>query len=254
MKNNASIWIWLTVGAVCLSSCRARFYTPNRNPVPFFKEKGDVYVDGSTNIFNKYDLTLGYAITNGIGAYAGYAGASISGKLDSVEYSKYRYSGNMMNFGLGYFLSENISGNFRFEVFADYGSGNYRNSATGTKHQFFNGNYQRIGIMPNIGYSGGNFTLAYSARLSQLTFSNASLSDSTFWKNDIARLNRKPEYTLLEQSLTFRFGFEHIKFQAQLGAYAALNASETDDAVQKFNASVMVGIILNTNIFGGGKE
>jgi len=31
---------------IFLTSCRARFYTPNRNPVPLFKNKGDLYLDG----------------------------------------------------------------------------------------------------------------------------------------------------------------------------------------------------------------
>ena len=58
-----------------LSSCRARFYTPNRNPVPLFQSAGEVYLDASSNLMNKVDLTAGLAVTNQIAGYVGYAGA-----------------------------------------------------------------------------------------------------------------------------------------------------------------------------------
>jgi hypothetical protein len=249
MKMKLTGIIIMAIISVLLSSCRARFYTPNRNPIPLFKKAGDVFIDASTNIFNKYDVTAGCAVANGVGAYVGYAGARISGNLDSVEYSKYKYTGNMINLGIGYFLNEDITEKIRFEIYADYGMGNYRNSATGTKHQFFNGNYTRIGIMPNIGYGGDNFSIAYSARFCQLTFSNESFSDSSFWEKDLARLHRKSSYTMLEQALQFRIGFEHIKFQAQLGAYTVLNAqTDNEDAVMKYNMSIMVGIVFNANL------
>ena len=253
MKTNISIIIVISVLSLFLGSCRARFYTPNRNPIPFFKAKGDVFIDASTNVFNKYDLTLGYALTNALGAYVGYAGASQKGDFsDTFKYSKYKYSGDMLNLGFGYFLNQNIAEHFRFEVFGDYGMGTYKNSVVGDKNQYFNGKYQRIGIMPNIGYSSENFSMAYSVRLSQLSFSNASFSDSAVWSDDINRLSSKDYYTMLEQCIQFRMGFEHIKFQAQIGAYSALNATEEKNAVPQFNASFIVGVAINTNILGNG--
>ncbi len=65
MKSSRLLYISVITAGLLLQSCRARFYTPNRNPIPFFKQKGDVFVDGSTSLaFNKYDLTLGYAVNN----------------------------------------------------------------------------------------------------------------------------------------------------------------------------------------------
>jgi hypothetical protein len=250
MKRKYTGIMLIAIVSLMLGSCRARFYTPNRNPIPLFRKAGDVFIDASSNILNKYDVTAGCAVANGVGAYVGYAGARISGNLDSVEYSKYKYTGSMLNFGIGYFVNEDITEKLRFEIYGDYGIGNYRNSASGTKSQFFNGNYTRIGIMPNIGYGGDNFNIAYSARLSRLTFSNENFSDSTFWENDIARLHRVNSYTMLEQALQFRAGFEHVKFQAQIGFYTALNAGDDikDYAIEKYNLSVMVGIVLNANV------
>ena len=257
MTKKYTTWVFIILSGALLSSCRARFYTPNRNPVPFFEERGDLYLDGSTNIaLNKYDLTAGCAITNGLGAYIGYSGAKVSGNIDSMEFSKYRYSGNMLNLGFGYFLNSNISENLRFEVYGDYGKGNYRNSTSGGRDEYLNGDYERIGLLGNIGYSGENFTLAYSARLSQLTFKNArySGSDSGFWENALKRLNSKSYYNLLEHAVQFRFGFEHVKFYGQLAAYHAFNANGDDNAIPYFTPSVMVGVILKINPFGGGDD
>lgn len=252
MKKSSSIFILTVVAALFLVSCRARFYTPNRNPIPLFKEKGDVYIDASTNVINKYDLTLGYALTHNIGAYVGYAGAGINGTIDDSIQTKYKYSGNMLNIGAGYFLNQDASEHLRFEVFADYGMGNYKNGVRNDATQYFNGNFQRIGIMPNIAYANNNFSVAYSIRASQISFSGDSYSDSTFWASDIKRLRSRDNYTMLEQCIQLRFGFKHVKFQAQFAAYTTLNSEEQDNALPAFNGSLIVGIVINTNILGKG--
>ncbi len=145
MKNSFTIWIPIVLLSIFLGSCRARFYTPNRNPIPLFEEKGDVFIDASGNGY-KYDLTLGYALTNNIGTYAGVAIASTDGRItDTIKDIKYKYTGEMLNLGLGYYINRDFSKMFRFEVFADYGMGNYKNKVSGSNNQYFNGNYHRIG-------------------------------------------------------------------------------------------------------------
>jgi hypothetical protein len=256
MKKQSTQILLICSFVLFLGACRARFYTPNRNPIPLFKQKGDVFIDGSTNLINKYDLTLGYALTHDIAAYAGYAGAGIQGDFpdeDSIN-DRYKYAGNMLNLGVGYFLNQDISEHFRFEVFADYGRGNYRNSVNGDANNFFNGQFQRIGIMPNIAYANNNFSIAYSMRASQISFSNASISDTAFWSSDIRRLNSRDNYMMLEQCIQFRFGFEHVKFQAQFAAYNTLNSNDENNALPEFNASIMVGIAINMNVFGKKTE
>ena len=116
MKYNYSKMALFLVGIVmAFASCRARFYTPNRNPIPLFKKSGDVYLDVSSNLTNKIDLTGGYAIAKGVGAYVGYGKAFQStSNGDSVSGTTYRYNGEMLNFGLGYFLNEDIDQSFRF--------------------------------------------------------------------------------------------------------------------------------------------
>jgi hypothetical protein len=70
--------------SVFLTSCisSAKFYTPNRNPLPLFKNKGDLYIDLSTNLFSTIDITAGYAIVDGLAAYAGYGTAKLNQTTD----------------------------------------------------------------------------------------------------------------------------------------------------------------------------
>lgn len=261
MKNRNYLSFLIFSIILVMGSCRARFYTPNRNPVPLFKNSGDLYVDASTNLINKYDLTAGYAISKNIGAYAGFAGSSLkttasTDSLGNTTNSKDRqYRGDMMNFGLGYFLNQEESANFRFEVFGDIAYGNYRNSfnQNGT-NLFLNGNYRRIGIMPNIGYtsSDNNVSVAYSVRISQISFYNSSNNNPGFWQSDLNRLNSKLNYTMLEHALSLRAGGDHVKFQFQFGMYHGLNSDELLNAIPLFNVSAMFGIVINANVLGKG--
>jgi hypothetical protein len=238
-----------------LSSCKAFFYTPNRNPVPLFKNAGDVYIDASTNLIRKYDITAGYAIVDGLGAYAGYSGARLRNTTNDTfngvaNATKEQYNGEMLNLGLGYFLSQKNSENFRFEIFGDLAMGSYKNKVSGTRNEFFNGNYTRIGIMPNFGYSSSDnrFNFAYSIRLSNITFSDPSLSDINYWRVDYDRLHNKESYNLIEHGLTMRAGSEFIKFQAQMAFYHCMDSQEDLNAVPFFNASIMFGVVINTNV------
>ncbi len=260
MKKLDYLFVSVILCVLIFSSCRARFYTPNRNPVPLFKDKGDVYIDGSSNFLNKYDLTAGYAITKNIGGYIGYGGSGLkvnSSTTDSQSQvtttENRRYRGDMLNLGLGYFLNQEESANFRFEIFGDLAMGNYRNSyiLNGDK-QFLNGNFMRIGIMPNIGFTSNDnsFSIAYSARVSQITFTNSTNNNSIFWQSDLKRLNSKTNYMLLEHALTMRAGGEKLKFQMQFGLYQGLNSEELVNAVPVLNASIMLGLVVNINTSG----
>lgn len=239
----------VVLSSVLFSSCRARFYTPNRHPVPLFRNAGDLYFDASTNMFNKGDVTAGAAISKNIAAYAGIAVAGQNFGSDTGGMNSFKYRGNMLNVGLGYFINQDQSENFRFEIFGDYGNGNFKNTVSGQDNAFFNGRYQRIGIMPTFGYRSSDniFAVGYSARFSQIRFYNAKLDNPIFWSADLDRYNSKPSYALLEHALSFRFGGEKLKFQIQMAGYQGINAAELTDAVPHFNFALMAGAVFEIN-------
>ncbi len=240
---------YLILIVLAFSSCRARFYTANRNPTPLFRESGDVYFDASTNLFNKYDFTAGAAVSNNIGAYVGYAGAGQSVGGDTLGNEQFVYRGSMLNIGAGYFLNKEQTNNFRFEIYADYGRGSFKNKVTGS-NKFFNGDYQRLGVMPNIGYTApdNQFSICYSIRLARIRFYNADVNPIGFWQDDINRYNYRPYYNLVDHALNMRFGGEKFKFQLQLAAYTALNADDLNTAVPSINMAAMFGLVYEMNL------
>lgn len=249
---SSMIPVGFLVASLFFGSCRARFYTPNRNPVPLFKNAGDLYIDASSNLLNKVDITAGIAPIKGVGTYIGYGSAFQSVDSDSgTNASTRKYNGSMLNLGLGYFLTEDISQQFRFEIYADLGLGNFNNKISGADNQFFNGKYTRIGIMPNIGYtsSDNHFAWAYSVRMSNIRFHSENISDNNFWQNDIERYNSRSSYGLLEQAMIFRVGSEAVKFQMQIASYHGLNSDEVYNAIPTWNASIMIGVVFTPNLF-----
>ncbi|MES2616463.1 MAG: hypothetical protein V4613_01210 [Bacteroidota bacterium] len=247
----------LALTIVLLGSCRARFYTPNHHPMPLFREKGDFFANASTNLATRIDLTGGYALTDNLGLYAGYGGSTLSNtSTDSINNTKEKskYAGNMFNMGMGYFLNRKSSEEFRFEIFGDMAIGNYRNSYSGNGPlRYLNGNFIRIGIMPNIGYTSSENDLhfGYSIRLSSIAFANDKYNDSAFWKNDLERLKRRPNYGMFEHAFTFRIGGEQLKFQAQIGLQHGLNSDEYVNAIPFINFTLLAGLCFNINLLAG---
>lgn len=239
---------------VLFTSCRAKFYTPNRNQIPLFEESGDLYVDVSTNLVTKADFTAGLAITDYLGAYGSYSTAKQTNTTTNAntEY-KNQYNGSMINLGLGYFVNKEKSDRTRFEIFGDFASGTYKNHYTDSgRNLHLNGQFTRIGIMPNIGYTNHetNFSFAYSVKLSRITFANMKTNDAVFWKDDIKRLNSKTSYGTIEHALNLRYGFDKVKFQIQFGVYQGINSDENLNAIPRINFSTQFGLVFHTNIFG----
>ena len=250
-KYFTAIGLTAVSASLFLGSCKARFYTPNRNPVPLYKNAGDAYFDLSSNLLNKADFTAGFAPVKGLGTYIGYHGSTMSTGSDTAE--KRIHNGEMLNLGLGYFVSEDISSQFRFEIYGDLGLGRFYNKVSDVGlNQYFNGNYTRIGIMPNFGYtsSDNHFAFAYSVRMSSIRFSNESISSLSYWQDDYARYKSKASYGMVEQAMLFRVGSDKVKFQLQLASYHGINSDEVLNAIPRWNASIMVGVVLTPNLYG----
>lgn len=249
MYNQKTFIPIVVIMMLLFSSCRARFYTPNRHVVPLFREKGNLYADFSSNLINKYDVTAGYAISNNIGAYAGYGYSGQSIGSDSGGFNKYTYVGNGLNLGLGYFINKEQSQSSRFEIYGDYYAGNFKNKVNGNDKEYFNGNFQRYAIVPTFGYysADNRFAIAYTLRAAMLKLSNADYSSTQFWSNDIRRFNLQSEYYMLEHAMTTRFGGEGFKFQLQLGMYRTLQPDYSDYAISPLNFSLILGVVVELN-------
>src|SRR6185369_14603824 len=122
---------------------------------------------------------------------------------------KYQYKGGMLNGGFGYFLNSENNKRLRFEVFGDFSFGTYNNQIMHYEQyhgsngpvtgNFSNGNFQRTGILMNIGYLNKRefLTLGYTARLSNIIFSNATFGNPAPGLKEQQILNSKPNYQML---------------------------------------------------------
>lgn len=246
---------------IASSSCYTpRFYTPNSNPTPLFKTSGDIHVNGSSNCINKGDLTLGYALTNGIAAYAAFGGSS---ERTSTGFFRadiaYKSIGYFRNYGLGYYLNEGQSQRFRFETFADLTFGGYKIIKYPAYDEYYNqlgntaylyGKYRKIGLLSNIAYSNRsqNFHYGYTFRFSNIDFYGFRYEEESRLGIEKSRLTNKPNYFLYEHGIFCRYG-RKVAFQCQFSLYHGIGGSEDNDAVQKLNGALMIGFLINTNFY-----
>jgi len=264
--NPVSAFLMLLLTYFFSSCTEPRFYTPGSNPVPLFRYKGDIYTNVSGNIFNKYDGTVGYAFTNSLAAYAG-AGRS-SESSDNIVFKPevpFYSSGSFQNYGLGYFLNRARSERLRFEAFADLCLGKYEitkysSMAYQLNHAYWNatlsGRYQRIGLLFNIGSISRDaiFQWRYSARFSNLKFYDPVIVNEKYLYMEIARLNSKKDYYVLEHGLFARFGRGPVKFQVSWMFYLGLWAQSETNAVQRVNGTYIMSFIYMPNIFGKNRS
>lgn len=250
-----------------LSSCMTpRFYTPNRNPVPGFRNKGEIYIEAATNISNKFDGTLGYAFGKGLACYAG-AGYSSESSSNFIlkPYRAFECTNFIQNYGIGYYLNEEKSARFRFEIYADACLGKYDivkypehddyYRAKG-KTGYISGQYRRFGMLINIGRLSKRKTLqsGYTCRLSRLDFHNSTFVNPESVEEEIARLYSKPNYFLIEHGYYIKAGRGPVRFTAQFAVYHGLYTNSESKAVQQLNMNYIFGIAVNTNVLSRKKD
>lgn len=258
--NTAQIFLMFILLPWSFSSCtEPRFYTPGSNPMPLFRYRGDIYANISSNAFNKYDGTLGYAFTNSFAAYASF-GRSAESSDDIVFKSEVPFysRGSYQNYGLGYFMNKGKSERVRFEAFADLCLGNYKVAkysdalSQSSWTSSLSGKYQRVGLVFNIGSTSrnGRVQYGYSARLGNLKFYDPVIENEKYLQSELRRLNSKKDYYLLEHGFFSRYGRGPIKFQVSCMFYHGLWSQPEANAIQRLNFTYIVSFIYSPNVYG----
>ncbi len=246
--------------ALFSSSCLSpRYYTPNRIPVPLFKNKGDYYIDASSNFINKGDLTFGYAFNRGLAAYAG-AGFSLESTSSFILRPEFHYSseGQLLNFGLGYYLNNFNSNGFRFEIFSDMvlgrigitkfpGYDEYHRQLGNTA--YLSGNYRKIGLLSNIAFASVSKPMeyGYSVRAGKLNFYNLSFKEKQRLEGEINSINYNPHYFLIEHGGFLRYG-RKVSLQLQFSIYHGLYSNPELSPVQGLNMSMLLGVVIKPKL------
>ena len=193
-------------------------YAPNTQNVTLFQEKGDAKLSAGLSrgeeVSKALELQSAYAITNHIGIMANF----------------YRYKrvnrADLFELGAGYFLplTKNV-------VFESYGGISYAqftsrissieplgNNEFLTKNYYYSRDFTRYFIQPAIGFKSKLIEIAFSTRLAALNYRRLKISEDSYQNSSSLSSQMLPSsHFLIEPALTIRFGWNHIKLQAQLG-------------------------------------
>lgn len=242
LKNQTCLFI-----PILLSSCYTRFYYNVRNPIPLFKNKGDLYLDGSSKFGNNAEVTAGYALTNGLALYSG---MSYTSKYTTSFYREYVHGESIFktnNFGLGYFKNEDKNVFNRFEIFADYSSGKFSVWEYDMDEGGYNsyvGRFNKYGVLMNLSNTNmkNTYTQGLSIRAGLLQYHHMQASRPDYWRHYNSMLN-SPQHVIFEPAYFGRIGRGNLKFQFQIGFNCAQNIGPFISY-----PSAVIGLVFNPNL------
>lgn len=227
------------LGAIILTGCSPKFYTPNTQNVPLISEQGEVSLTLSGNA-NQAEFQGAFGVINGFAIKAN-GGLFIPSDLDNGDGG----SGKFVEIGGGYFKP--INENFVFETYGIIGLGAVENHfpSTVADNPLTKGNVSanilRYGIQPNFGYKSKYFNAAISSRFVMLNYSKIK-GDLIFDERSQADYLKENDLNfLIEPAITIKGGLERIKLQLQYGY--SLNA--TNNNFKQDNSFFTVGLNFN---------
>ncbi len=216
--------------SVLLSGCTHYYYVANVQNVPLFKEKNEYRLAafmGGGDETSCAELQAACSVTDHLGIMANYMRVT-GGNFPEGNNAK----GNYIEAALGYYKPM-LNNSSVFEVYGGIGGGNqhhqYLESYMGQNYGTSELSSMRLFIQPSFGISYNIFDVAFSTRISRLTFTsvhNYTLFDS----DDYIVLNTlsKKDHFFLEPAFTVRGGWKNIKVQFQVAHSDYLNKPKLD--------------------------
>ena len=218
---------------LAISSCTHYNYVPNMHNVPLFQQKEEFHVDLSGSIgneFSAFELQTGFSLGNNFAII----GNGFFHDADREMFNDEFCRGHIIEGGAGAFVP--MKYDMVFESYFGVGFGKiengWDNDAT-TKLDF-----HRYFFQPSLGYTSDFLDLAVSLRLSGLRYNDIHFTGILDQEDQdqIQYINKNPFSILIEPAFTLRAGWEHIKFQLQLGY--SVNVSNPDLLQEELNASI----------------
>ncbi len=227
--NTSGILILLFV----MSSCTHYNYVPNMHNVPLFQQKEEFHLDLSGSVgneFSAFEVQTGFSLGNNFAIIGNGFFHDADREMFNDEYCR----GHIIEGGAGAFVP--MKNSMVFETYFGLGFGKiengYDNDATSKL------DFNRYFLQPSLGYTSDFLDLAVSLRLSGLRYNdiyfNGILDQED--QDQIQYINRNPFSILIEPAFTLRGGWEHVKFQLQLGY--SQNLSNPDLLQEDLNASI----------------
>lgn len=220
-------------------ACSPKYYKPNTQQITLFEEEGDINLslvgDGS-----RFEGQAAYAFTDQFAAAANFS------RFVPAEVNGDGGSGYIFEFGPGYYAG--IGENLIFEAYAQIGIGKLNNHFVSLLDSIpsegeITANAFKIGIQPSIAYKQDKISIALSSRFSSLNYTNIGGELIYRGVDQQELLTQSKNNFLIEPAVTFWFGFENVKLQAQY----ALSFNLTNVDLPRDNQMISIGINANLN-------
>lgn len=195
--------VFLIVGVLLFCAC-APTYIPNARHVPLISEQGQLNLGAA--VLPGLEVQSAYGISDQL-AVMGNASFRSTSSTTNENYSRQNYG----ELAVGYF--NNLETNLLFEVYGGYGFGASSsrydsNSSLGVSYND-SGNYGKVFIQPNIGFSSQFLDLALSGRMAYVAFNN--------FETNRTLDNYSTSAVFFEPALVTKLGYDPFKFVAMLG-------------------------------------
>ncbi|HOX81573.1 MAG TPA: hypothetical protein PLJ60_00120 [Chryseolinea sp.] len=226
--------------SLSLNGCHSIYYAPNAQNVPIFKEKNEARISAAYSIADDatgYNPIQGFDIQGAFAAGKHFAIIANSFMAESNEddelyASGIRHQNTMLNeVGAGYFKFFPEK-KLTVETYGGMGLGNFKNHHVSKSDPlrilYSSVNFKRYFIQPSIGRSLRHFALAFSLRMSLLTYDQKPAIDLG------------TSYFLVEPCFTIRGGWKGFKFQTQI----QLSNNLTDVDFPQHHISFNTGICI----------
>ena len=213
--------------------CTHYNYVPNMHNVPLFQQKEEFHLDlsGSMgNEFSAFEVQTGFSLGNNFAVIANGFFHDADREMFNDEYCR----GHLIEGGAGAFVP--MQNNMVFESYCGVGFGKIENGFDNDATSKLD--FNRYFFQPSLGYTSDFLDFAISLRLSGLRYNDIHFSGSLDQEDQdqIQYINRNPFSVLIEPALTLRAGWEHIKFQLQIGY--SQNLSNPDLLQEDLNLSL----------------
>ncbi len=205
---------WFLILLLMISSCTHYYYAPNMHNVPLFQQKEEFHLDisGSMgNEFTAFEIQAAFSLTDNISIMGNGFVVNRERELYHDEFGR----GHLLEGGAGAFVP--VYNNVIFETYFGAGLGKIENGYdTGITSKL---SLNRYFLQPSIGYTSDFMDFALSLRLNGLRYNDIQLSGDLDQEDreQIQFISRNPFSILVEPAVTLRAGWEHVKFQLQVG-------------------------------------
>ena len=228
------------------------YYIPNVQNVPLFN-KSDEFTGlaafSSGLVDNCAEFQAGYSFTGHVALIANYMTGGNNHSTQTYEdFSKLHY----FEGALGYYKSFSNIG--VFEVYGGYGQGSQHHAFSYTEFYGWTTwttvsdgkadmSFSKIFIQPDIGIKTKWADAAFSCRLTRINFNEIAIYGTTYHLDELNLLQLNNTDWLIEPAITFRAGFEPVKFHLQF--VFSRNLTNSDLLFEKFRINLGLQISLS---------